>query len=70
MVSLVSAEQWEEQLLIPYYTSDRNRKNYSTKHLKRLKRSKKVTSVDKANVLESSRMWREIAEEKQKTTRM
>jgi 3-isopropylmalate dehydrogenase len=27
------------------------------------KRKKKVTSVDKANVLESSRMWREIAEE-------
>ncbi|KXG11513.1 3-isopropylmalate dehydrogenase [Anoxybacillus rupiensis] len=27
------------------------------------KRRKKVTSVDKANVLESSRMWREIAEE-------
>ncbi|WP_174729750.1 3-isopropylmalate dehydrogenase [Mesobacillus harenae] len=27
------------------------------------KRSKKVTSVDKANVLESSRMWRETAEE-------
>jgi 3-isopropylmalate dehydrogenase len=27
------------------------------------KRNKKVTSVDKANVLESSRMWREIAEE-------
>src|SRR5690606_15097969 len=26
-------------------------------------RSKKVTSVDKANVLESSRMWREVAEE-------
>src|SRR5690606_9826721 len=26
-------------------------------------RQKKVTSVDKANVLESSRMWREIAEE-------
>ena len=26
-------------------------------------RSKKLTSVDKANVLESSRMWREIAEE-------
>ncbi|WP_059103886.1 3-isopropylmalate dehydrogenase [Shouchella shacheensis] len=28
-----------------------------------LLRSKKVTSVDKANVLESSRMWREVAEE-------
>ncbi|PLR85015.1 3-isopropylmalate dehydrogenase [Bacillus canaveralius] len=27
------------------------------------KRNKKVTSVDKANVLESSRMWREVAEE-------
>ncbi|WP_027409502.1 3-isopropylmalate dehydrogenase [Anoxybacillus tepidamans] len=27
------------------------------------KRRKKVTSIDKANVLESSRMWREIAEE-------
>jgi len=27
------------------------------------KRRKKVTSVDKANVLESSRMWREVAEE-------
>ncbi|GMN98259.1 3-isopropylmalate dehydrogenase [Parageobacillus thermoglucosidasius] len=27
------------------------------------KRKKKVTSVDKANVLESSRMWREITEE-------
>lgn len=27
------------------------------------KRGKKVTSVDKANVLESSRMWREVAEE-------
>ncbi|EIJ79076.1 3-isopropylmalate dehydrogenase [Bacillus methanolicus PB1] len=27
------------------------------------KRKKKVTSVDKANVLESSRMWREVAEE-------
>lgn len=26
-------------------------------------RNKKVTSVDKANVLESSRMWREVAEE-------
>ena len=26
-------------------------------------RKKKVTSVDKANVLESSRMWRETAEE-------
>jgi 3-isopropylmalate dehydrogenase len=29
-------------------------------------RNKKVTSVDKANVLESSRMWREIAEETSK----
>jgi 3-isopropylmalate dehydrogenase len=28
-----------------------------------LTRNKKVTSVDKANVLESSRMWREVAEE-------
>ncbi|WP_078413956.1 3-isopropylmalate dehydrogenase [Priestia abyssalis] len=27
------------------------------------KRGKKVTSVDKANVLESSRLWREVAEE-------
>ncbi|MGG3842191.1 3-isopropylmalate dehydrogenase [Anoxybacillus kestanbolensis] len=27
------------------------------------KRKKKVTSVDKANVLESSRMWREVAEQ-------
>jgi 3-isopropylmalate dehydrogenase len=27
------------------------------------KRKKKVTSVDKANVLESSRLWREVAEE-------
>ncbi|WP_075983597.1 3-isopropylmalate dehydrogenase [Bacillus massilinigeriensis] len=27
------------------------------------KRKKKVTSVDKANVLESSRMWREVSEE-------
>ncbi|GMB07432.1 3-isopropylmalate dehydrogenase [Thermolongibacillus altinsuensis] len=27
------------------------------------RRKKKVTSVDKANVLESSRMWREVAEE-------
>lgn len=27
------------------------------------KRNKKVTSVDKANVLESSRMWREVAEQ-------
>ncbi|MDE3839810.1 3-isopropylmalate dehydrogenase [Bacillus methanolicus] len=27
------------------------------------KRKKKVTSVDKANVLETSRMWREVAEE-------
>ena len=26
-------------------------------------RTKKVTSIDKANVLESSRMWRETAEE-------
>ncbi|MET1139010.1 isocitrate/isopropylmalate family dehydrogenase, partial [Bacillus subtilis] len=26
-------------------------------------RRKKVTSVDKANVLESSRVWREVAEE-------
>ena len=26
-------------------------------------RNRKVTSVDKANVLESSRMWREVAEE-------
>lgn len=26
-------------------------------------RKRKVTSVDKANVLESSRMWRETAEE-------
>ena len=29
-------------------------------------RRKKLTSVDKANVLESSRMWREIVEEKKK----
>ncbi|MFP3340643.1 isocitrate/isopropylmalate family dehydrogenase, partial [Micrococcus sp. SIMBA_131] len=28
------------------------------------KRNKKLTSVDKANVLESSRMWREVVEEK------
>ncbi|THE09432.1 3-isopropylmalate dehydrogenase [Bacillus timonensis] len=28
-----------------------------------MSRKKKVTSVDKANVLESSRMWREVAEE-------
>src|SRR5699024_2995697 len=29
-------------------------------------RGKKLTSVDKANVLESSRLWREIVEEKKK----
>ncbi|MDY0393330.1 3-isopropylmalate dehydrogenase [Virgibacillus halophilus] len=31
-----------------------------------LTRKKRLTSVDKANVLESSRMWREIVKEKQK----
>ncbi|CDQ38848.1 3-isopropylmalate dehydrogenase [Virgibacillus salexigens] len=31
------------------------------------KRRKKLTSVDKANVLESSRLWREIVEEKSKS---
>ncbi|MGC4376216.1 3-isopropylmalate dehydrogenase [Fictibacillus sp. Mic-4] len=45
---------------------------YSREDIKRIvekafslaqKRNKKVTSVDKANVLESSRMWREIVEE-------
>jgi 3-isopropylmalate dehydrogenase len=45
---------------------------YQRKEMKRIinlafqlarKRKQKVTSVDKANVLESSRMWREVAEE-------
>jgi 3-isopropylmalate dehydrogenase len=45
---------------------------YQRKEMKRIinlafqlarKRKRKVTSVDKANVLESSRMWREVAEE-------
>ena len=31
-----------------------------------MKRNKKLTSVDKANILESSRLWRSVVEEMSK----
>lgn len=50
----------------------RDTEQYSTSEVKRIakiafdsamKRNKKVTSVDKANILESSRLWRRVVEE-------
>jgi 3-isopropylmalate dehydrogenase len=46
-----------------YYKREEMKRIITTAFELAQKRKKKVTSVDKANVLESSRMWREIAEE-------
>jgi 3-isopropylmalate dehydrogenase len=46
-----------------YYKREEMKRIITTAFKLARKRKKKVTSVDKANVLESSRMWREIAEE-------
>lgn len=45
------------------YTRDEMVRIIDTAFKTAMARSKKLTSVDKANVLESSRMWREIVEE-------
>jgi len=46
-----------------YYKKEEMKRIITTAFRLAQKRKKKVTSVDKANVLESSRMWREIAGE-------
>ncbi|RAK21350.1 3-isopropylmalate dehydrogenase [Anoxybacillus vitaminiphilus] len=46
-----------------YYKREEMKRIIKTAFELAQKRNRKVTSVDKANVLESSRMWREIAEE-------
>ena len=46
------------------YTREEMERIIETGFESAMKRRKKLTSVDKANVLESSRMWREIVEEK------
>ncbi|MCA0171260.1 3-isopropylmalate dehydrogenase [Bacillus sp. RAR_GA_16] len=49
-----------------HYTKDEIERIVDQGFVAASKRNKKLTSVDKANVLESSRMWREIVEEKAK----